>query len=106
MAALQGANTSVGLLFVGGSSGSISGNSLSANSSAGQFAVSLDLVSSTETVTGNTFTVSGGTLTRNLFLNSATISAGSTGNTLANGGCFNNGGTMGTIGLAGGATCP
>lgn len=94
-------------LFGGAPTATISGNNLSATSTPGFYAIALFTNNGTYTIAGNTFNASGGNITRSLNLqNGPTINPGSTGNTLASGGCYNNLPVTGSIGLTGGATCP
>jgi hypothetical protein len=94
-----------------GTNSTVSGNTLTAvatNTSTSNLAA-LFINGTTATVTGNTFSATnvntGSSRTLNL-QNGPTINAGSTGNTLLLGSCFQNAGVTGSIGLADGATCP
>jgi len=94
-------------LIGGASTATVSGNNFSATSTPGIYATALFTNNGTYTIAGNTFNASGGNITRSLNLqNGPTFHPGSTGNTLASGGCFTSGVITGEIGLAGGATCP
>jgi hypothetical protein len=109
ISASGGNNTATAVALLS-SSATLSNNNLSAVISLpGPISRTTALIANagTYTVSGNTFYVSGGDITRALNLvGNPTFNAGSTGNTLASGGCFAPGAVTGTIGLAGGATCP
>lgn len=97
--------------IVGGTGHTVSGNTLSAiaTTTATSNASALFMNGGAATVTRNSFSGtnvnSGSERTINL-QNTPTINAGSTGNTLLKGSCFQTVGATGSIGLANGATCP
>jgi hypothetical protein len=89
------------------STATVTGNDLSGIAPAGDYATAILTNGGTYTVAGNTFNASGVDISRSLSLQgTTTFNAGSTGNTLASGNCFASGAFTGSIGLAGGATCP
>ena len=107
LTATDATNAAAALFATNASTGTISGNTLSATG-VGVNTSAVLLNAGTFTVSGNSFsaTESGGPAGRTINLqNNPTINAGSTGNTLVRGSCS---GTTasGSIGLAGGATCP
>ncbi|MDH4983449.1 inverse autotransporter beta domain-containing protein [Hyphomicrobium sp. D-2] len=104
---VSGTNNNVAALQFVNSTVTVTGNSLSATSTLGYYAVPLFMNGGTYTIAGNTFNAAGGDISRSLYLASnLTFNPGSTGNTLVSGGCFASGTITGSIGLAGGATCP
>lgn len=106
-AAETGGNNAAAIAVVTGSA-TITGNTLSAASTLSNTAA-LFTNNATVTVIGNTFSAlqNGVPAPRALNLqNSSTINPGSIGNVLVTGGCFFSLSVTGSIGLAGGATCP
>jgi hypothetical protein len=103
----SGASTANAIALNQNTNVTVSGNTATATAVAGQMAQALVVVGgSSATVTGNTFSASGGTTNRAASVTSSTINAGSTGNVIEAGVCNNGGGNTGSLGFTNGTTCP
>ncbi len=104
---IAGGGTSFGLRFLNSSNLTVRDNTLMAVGATGTSAIGLQVLNSTGVlVTGNTMSATGGTVNEAIRIDTGSFVAGSTGNTIAAGICSTAGVSTGSIGLAGGATCP
>lgn len=103
------ANAAVALAFSNGTSGTISGNTLTVTGTGGATTMTALAINvgggTTATVTGNSMSASGGTTNNMAWVTGATINAGSTGNIRGSGAC-NGAPASGSIAFTNGTTCP
>jgi hypothetical protein len=101
-----GNQSAIGLQVISSLSGiTVSDNTIKAVGQSGSTIVGLNILDSGLTVSGNALSATGGLVNEAVSVTSATIGAGSTGNTKV-GTCLDGGGNTGSIGFTDGSTCP